>query len=196
MVSLPSPTRQPEVPPTSVPAKLLTTNPAVQPLQSEPATEPLAETVDDGAVVEGELGARLDHYLTQITPFGFSGAVLVASDGEVVLNKGYGMAVKSQGTPNPSQTVFSVGSITKQFTAAAIMKLEMDGKLSPSDLISKYLDGVPDDKSDVTLHHLLTHTSGVIEYTDPDYRPDLRDETVSDTGWRHRAKREPHRGWS
>jgi CubicO group peptidase (beta-lactamase class C family) len=178
VVSLPSPTGQPEVPPTSVPAKELTANPAVQPLQPEPATEPLAETADDEAVVEGELGARLDHYLTQITPFGFSGAVLVASDGEVVLNKGYGMAVKSQGTPNTSQTVFSVGSITKQFTAAAIMKLEMDGKLSPSDLIGKYLDGVPEDKAGITLHHLLTHSSGVIEYTDPDYEPDLRDETV------------------
>lgn len=174
----PSPTRTPEAAPTAVPTEVLTYNPAAQLSQPDPTPEPSAKTIDNGAVVEGDLGARLDHYLTQITPFGFSGAVLVASNGQIVLNKGYGMADKSEGIPNTSQTVFSVGSITKQFTAAAIMKLEMDGKLSSIDLVSKYLDGVPEDKAGITLHHLLTHTAGVVEFTDPDYEPDLRDETV------------------
>lgn len=129
-------------------------------------------------VVKGELGAKLDDYLTRITPFGFSGALLVAKNGEIVINKGYGMAIKSEGIANTSETVFSTGSITKQFTAAGIMKLEMQGKLNTFDHISKYLPGVPEDKKDITLHHLLTHTSGVINSSGPDFVEAPRDETV------------------
>ena len=132
----------------------------------------------DTAVVNGELGSRLDEYLTRITPFGFAGAVLVASDGEIVLNKGYGMADRSRDIGNTAETVFSTGSITKQFTAAAIMKLEMQDKLNTYDLVSEYLDAVPDDKAGITLHHLLTHTAGVTEQTGHDYEMDFRDETV------------------
>ena len=139
---------------------------------------PIGGFVDEKAVVKGELGAKLDRYLTRITPFGFSGALLVAKDGEIVLNKGYGTAIRSARIPNSSDTVFSTGSITKQFTAAAIMKLEMQGKLDTHDLVSKYLAGVSQDKAGITIHHLLTHTAGVIEFTDPDYEPDHRDETV------------------
>ena len=125
-----------------------------------------------------ELGARLDEYLTRLAPFGFSGALLVAKDGEIVINKGYGMAIKAEGIPNTDKTVFSVGSITKQFTAAGIMKLEMQGKLNTQDPISKYLEGVPEDKQAITLHHLLTHTAGVLNYTGRDYDAAERDETV------------------
>ncbi|HEX6385166.1 MAG TPA: serine hydrolase domain-containing protein, partial [Anaerolineae bacterium] len=128
--------------------------------------------------VAGELGGRLDKYLTRVTPFGFSGALLVASGGEVVLNKGYGLAIRDEDVANTAETVFSLGSITKQFTAAAIVKLEMQGRLSTADFISDYFDGVPDDKSAVTLHHLLTHTAGVINYTGEDYEMAQRDETV------------------
>src|SRR5512143_1555851 len=78
----------------------------------------------DGTAVRGALGSNLDTYLTRITPFGFSGAVLVAKNGEVILNKGYGTAIRSSDTPNDANTIFSTGSITKQFTAAAILKLE------------------------------------------------------------------------
>ena len=129
-------------------------------------------------IVKGELGEKLDLYLTQITPFGFSGALLVAKDGEIVLNKGYGMAIRAKGVRNTAETVFSTGSITKQFTAAGIMKLEMQGKLNTNDPISKYLDGVPKDKAGITLHHLLTHTSGLVQDVGMDYDVAHRDETV------------------
>ncbi|NIM99994.1 MAG: serine hydrolase [candidate division Zixibacteria bacterium] len=132
----------------------------------------------DKEVVKGELGTRLDEYLTKITPFGFSGACLVAKDGKIILNKGYGMAVRSEGVKNTSQTVFSVGSITKQFTAAGIMKLEMEGKLNTHDLLSTYLEGVPTDKASISLHDLLTHTSGLIQDVGKDYDVAERDETV------------------
>jgi CubicO group peptidase (beta-lactamase class C family) len=129
-------------------------------------------------LVKCDLGAKLDTYLTRITPFGFSGALLAAKDGEVILNKGYGMAVRSKGIPNTAQTVFCTGSITKQFTAAGIMKLEMMGKLRTEDPLGKYLNDVPEDKKKITLHHLLTHTSGLVQDVGGDYEIAARDETV------------------
>lgn len=80
-------------------------------------------------IVRGELATKIDRYLSRITPFGFSGALLVAKGGKIILNKGYGLAIRSDKILNTSETVFSTGSITKQFTAAGIMKLEMQGKL-------------------------------------------------------------------
>lgn len=137
-----------------------------------------AEGVKKNEIVEGELGRKIDRYLTRITPFGFSGALLVAKEGRIILNKGYGMAIRSTQTPNTSETVFSTGSITKQFTAAGIMKLEMQGKLNTDNPLTKFFKDVPEEKRGITLHHLLTHTSGVINYTGMDYVRASRDETA------------------
>ncbi|WP_420632018.1 serine hydrolase domain-containing protein [Candidatus Leptofilum sp.] len=129
-------------------------------------------------IVQDELGQRLDEYLSRITPFGFAGAALLSQDGKIVLNKGYGLANRAQNVPNSAQTVFSLGSVTKQFTAAAIMKLEMQGKLNSSDPIHKFFPGVPTDKAAITLHHLLTHTAGLLNYTGEDYEMADKEETV------------------
>lgn len=129
-------------------------------------------------VVKGGLTAKLDKYLTRTTPFGFSGACLVAENEDVLINKGYGMAVREKRIRNTSETVFCTGSITKQFTAAAVMTLEMKGKLNTSDPIRKYFDNVPADKKDITIHNLLTHTSGVITDAGDDYVVAYRDETI------------------
>lgn len=104
---------------------------------------------------------KLDELLTQVSANGFSGAVLVAKDGQIIFNQAYGMADQAKGIANTTETLFDIGSIGKQFTAAAIMKLEMLGKLSTNDAISKYLDGVPTDKQAITIHQLLTMTSGI-----------------------------------
>ena len=144
-------------------------------------TKPTRKTGTWREVVEGNLAKKLDTYMMRITPFGFSGALLVAKDGEIVLNKGYGMAVRSKNLPNTSETVFSTGSITKQFTAAGIMKLEMMGRLKTEDAITKYFDDVPEDKKVITLHHLLTHTSGVVDALGPDYVTAPREETARKT---------------
>jgi CubicO group peptidase (beta-lactamase class C family) len=120
-------------------------------------------------------GARLDRWLTES---GYQGSVLVVEDGKVLLRKGYGLADREAGTPYTPETVFTVGSITKQFTAAAILKLEMQGKLRVEDPISKYLPGVPEDKKTITVHHLLTHTSGLDSDFAGDYDAVGRDEYV------------------
>jgi CubicO group peptidase (beta-lactamase class C family) len=130
-------------------------------------------------VVKGELGAKLDAYMTRLNQFGFSGTLLVAKDGEIVVSKGYGLADRARKIPMTPETVISIGSITKQFTGAAILKLEMQGKLSVNDPITKFFSNVPADKSGITLHHLLTHTAGLdSDYGPSDYESVTRDEIV------------------
>lgn len=104
----------------------------------------------------------------------FSGAVLIARDGQVLVSKGYGMANFELGVPNTPQTKFRLGSITKQFTATAILLLQEREKLSVQDSICKYLEPCPATWQPITVHHLLTHTSGIPSYTNsPDYRKNM-----------------------
>jgi CubicO group peptidase (beta-lactamase class C family) len=123
--------------------------------------------------------AKLDEYLTRMIGFGFSGVALVANKSGVLLSKGYGLADRARKIPFTADTVVSIGSITKQFTAAAILKLEMQGKLRTEDPIAKFFKDVPADTKDITLHHLLTHTAGLkSDFSDTDYDPLGRDEYV------------------
>jgi len=97
----------------------------------------------------------------------FHGTVLVAKKGDVIFKKGYGMANIELGVPNAAEMKFQIGSITKQFTATAILQLQEKGLLSLDDPITKHLAEYPSETGDkVTIHHLLSHTSGVPSYTD------------------------------
>ncbi len=106
-------------------------------------------------------GEPFDDYCSRAERFGFSGAVLVARGGRILLAKGYGMADRANTVRNTDRTLFEIASATKQITAAAILKLEEQGKLSTGDSIAKHLPRVPEDCKDITVYHLLTHTSGV-----------------------------------
>ncbi len=97
---------------------------------------------------------------------GFMGSVLVAKGGNVLFEKAYGMANVEWDVPNTLDTKFRLGSITKQFTATAILQLQEQGKLSVDDPIAKYVENAPDAWKGVTIHHLLSHTSGIPSYTD------------------------------
>jgi CubicO group peptidase (beta-lactamase class C family) len=88
-------------------------------------------------------------------------ALGVGRDGKVVLERGYGMANLETDTPIRPTSIFHVASVSKQFTAAAIMLLERDGKLSLDDNIRKYLPEIPDYGTPITIRQLLTHTSGL-----------------------------------
>jgi CubicO group peptidase (beta-lactamase class C family) len=129
--------------------------------------------------VAGETGRRLDEYLSRLSKLGYSGGAVVVRGPETVLMKGYGMADRAAGVPVTTESVFNLGSITKSFTAAAILKLEMQGRLAVGDPIAKHLDGVPADKAAVSLHHLLTHGSGLeSDFAPSDYDPVGREEYV------------------
>jgi D-alanyl-D-alanine carboxypeptidase len=96
----------------------------------------------------------------------FSGAVLVAKGGKPLFREGFGLANREHDVPVKPDTIFRLGSITKQFTAAAIMQLSEAGKLSVDDQVSKYYAKAPPSWKDITIKHLLTHRSGIPSYTD------------------------------
>lgn len=137
-------------------------------------------TAQVSEIVNGDLGKKLDGYFTRAEAFGFSGAILVEKEGEIVLKKGYGWADVSNETVVTPETIFSIESLSKQFTATALLKLESEGKLSLSDPISKFFPDVPEEKRAITIHQLLTHTSGLAHEDDSLYvqNPD-RDQMVS-----------------
>jgi len=92
-------------------------------------------------------------------------ALEVIHDGKPVKTAAYGLAHLELKAPVKQITVFEIGSVTKQFTAACILILQQDGKLSVEDKISRHLENVPDSWTNVTIRHLLTHTSGIKSYT-------------------------------
>lgn len=112
-------------------------------------------------IVRGQLSKEIDNYLNRTVPFGFSGAILVAKNDEIILQNGYGLSNRERRIPVTTDTVFYIGSVTKQFTAAAINKLEMQGKLRATDTLDKFFQDVPPDKARITLHQLMTHSSGL-----------------------------------
>ncbi|TYK51186.1 serine hydrolase domain-containing protein [Actinomadura decatromicini] len=118
----------------------------------------------------------IQEFLRAKIPNGPGGTVAAAHDGTLVHCRGFGFADRERRIPARCDTVYDVMSMTKQFTAAAIVKLEMQGRLRVSDPISEYVGPVPADKRGITLHHLLTHTSGLDdEQGGDDYEPISRD---------------------
>lgn len=112
---------------------------------------------------------RIDTYLTNGSKNGFSGAILVVKNGNIIINKGYGYANKDTQTLNNPNTIFDIGSNTKQFTSAAILKLVELGKLSLNDPLVKFFKDIPPRKQDITIHQLLTHTAGFSESIGRDF---------------------------
>ncbi len=115
----------------------------------------------------------------------FNGSALVAKNGTILLNKGYGYRDAAGKVLNNEQTIFQLGSITKQFTSAVILKLQEEKKLALSDKLSKYFPGYPKGDS-ITIRELLTHTSGIYNYTnDQDFmaneitKPATREKMMS-----------------
>jgi CubicO group peptidase (beta-lactamase class C family) len=111
--------------------------------------------------------SKIDKALTSLTEReAFTGAVLVAQNGEVLLSQGYDLADRDKNLPNTPQTKYRLGSITKQFTAMAILMLQAQDKLNVQDPICRYIPECPMVWQDITIHHLLTHTSGIPNFTD------------------------------
>jgi CubicO group peptidase (beta-lactamase class C family) len=128
----------------------------------------VALALQPAAFAQGdERSARIDEYLTRANKLGqFNGAALVAQNGKVIYKKGLGLANMEWNVPNETDTKFRLASITKQFTAALILQLVDQGKLKLDGKLSEYLPDYRKDVGDkVTIHHLLTHTSGIPSYT-------------------------------
>ncbi|HKV34692.1 MAG TPA: serine hydrolase domain-containing protein [Pyrinomonadaceae bacterium] len=91
-------------------------------------------------------------------------AAAVSLNGDVVFEKAFGLADLEHNVPNTAQTIFESGSVAKQFTAAALVLLQQDGKLSIDDPVKKYIPELPDYGSPLTIRHLLNHTSGLRDW--------------------------------
>jgi len=132
------------------------------------------------------LEEKVDEYINpHIQMEKFSGSILIAQKGEILLSKGYGMANYEHSVPNTPHTKFRMGSLTKQFTAMAIMQLQEKGLLNVEDPIIKYFPDYPEVGKIITIHHLLTHTSGIPSFTGfPDFQktsmmPSSLEETIA-----------------
>lgn len=139
------------------------------------------------AVSNEEISSKVDEYMNALVSVkGFGGAVLVAREGKPIVGRGYGMADAEWRIPNTAQTKFRIGSLTKQFTAAAILLLQERGKLNVRDGICKYLQDCPASWQSLTIHQLLTHTSGIPNITAlPDWEAK---KTVPATMWQTVAR--------
>src|SRR5262245_36037623 len=139
----------------------------------------------DGYKLPSDFAAQVVKYIQErVRVTGFSGAVLVARDGRPVLREGYGLANHEYDIANTPKTKFRLASVSKQFTAAAILLLEERSKLKVGDPVSKYLSDWPKAWDEVTLHHLLSHTGGL---------PGLTTQALSDVSGLSRATPPPFR---
>ncbi|MBL8203166.1 MAG: beta-lactamase family protein [Blastocatellia bacterium] len=111
---------------------------------------------------------KIDEYLKRLTGFGLTGSVLVAKDGKVILEKGYGMADRKRNLPFTKDTVVDIGSNTKDLTKTAILQLAQAGKLKLNDTLPKFFDNVPADKAIITIAQLMEHTAGFGQYSGRD----------------------------
>ena len=121
--------------------------------------------VAGGSAADDKKVAAADEVFTDLTKAGSPGCALgVYRDGKMVYSKGYGLANLEENVPITPQSVFDIGSTSKQFTATSILLLEKEGKLSIKDDVRKYLPELPDYGQKITILHLLNHTSGLRDY--------------------------------
>jgi CubicO group peptidase (beta-lactamase class C family) len=114
-----------------------------------------------GRTAAGDRVAAARTYLDRLHAFGLSGQVLIAERGRIVLEVSFGFADAASGVSVTAHTRFPIASLTKPFTAQAIIALGVDGRLSLGDTLGRFIVDVPPDKSAITLEQLLTHTAGL-----------------------------------
>ena len=124
----------------------------------------LAACGQESAPIEADAAFAADtaEYFERLEKLGFAGGFIVTRGDETIAQGGYGMADREADIPWSAETISTVGSITKQFTGAAILALQEDGLLNVDDPITDYFPNVPADKQAITLHQLLTHSSGIV----------------------------------
>jgi CubicO group peptidase (beta-lactamase class C family) len=140
---------------------------------ASPLTQiPQIETATSSFPSDQHIIFKADTYLSKLTKARlFSGSVLIARNGKVLVTTGYGEADRKKHLANTAQTKFRIGSLTKQFTAMAILILQARGKLNVQDRICTYLSNCPTSWQTITIHQLLTHTSGIPDFASfPDFQ--------------------------
>lgn len=115
--------------------------------------------------INADTERRITEYIATAEAVGSAGGLLVTIGDETLISTGYGLANRSAQYPATPESVFDMGSLTKQFTAAAILVLQERGQLNVHDTLDQYFSDLPADKTDITIHQLLTHSSGLSDHT-------------------------------
>lgn len=116
-------------------------------------------------IIVNDTVKKIENYLNKLSAEkNYSGGLLIIKDEKKIFSKGFGWADKENKIPFTERTLASIGSITKAFTATAIMKLVEENKISPDDQLKKFFHDAPSDKAGITIHQLLTHSSGFHEF--------------------------------
>jgi CubicO group peptidase (beta-lactamase class C family) len=169
--STPHPDRRPLIPPTATPLATQIPKPTNTILAAPTLT---IEQLSSPNLLDPEI----DNILTRLSQQKqFSGSVLVARGSNILIRQGYGYADRAHALPNTPQTRFRIASLTKSFTAAAVLELQAQGKLNPQDLICVYLTPCPSAWQAITIHELLTHTSGIADYANSDAFGQIQDHS-------------------
>lgn len=129
---------------------------------------------------DSALAASVSPWLARIEAFGFSGVALVARGDSLILASGHGLADREVNRPFTTNTVVGLGSITKVYTAAAILRLLDRGALALADTLGAFVPDLPPDRSGITLEQLLTHSSGYGEMSHPDEEAISREELLAE----------------
>ncbi|MEM7333271.1 MAG: serine hydrolase domain-containing protein [Chloroflexota bacterium] len=111
-----------------------------------------------------QLSMEIEAYVAQLEGKGFTGAILIARDGQILYEQGHNFADEAAQIQNSAETIFDSGSLSKQFTAVAILQLIEAEKLQLDNTLREIFENVPTDKSTITLHQLMTHSSGLPQY--------------------------------
>jgi CubicO group peptidase (beta-lactamase class C family) len=136
------------------------------------------------------------HFFDRYAADGFNGAVLIDQGGRTIFQQTYGLADDSRRLPITRQTIFDIGSLAKQFTAAAILKLESEGKLGLDDTVGKYFPNAPADKAGITIRQLLSHTSGLRSLHADNDRERLTREQAVERILAQQLRFAPGSGWA
>jgi CubicO group peptidase (beta-lactamase class C family) len=135
---------------------------AQNPAQAPAAVTPMQPAPLEAATLQKKIDELVEGHMKTN---GFMGSVLLAKEGKPLVSKGYGYANVEWQLPNTPNTKFRIGSITKQFTSMIVMQLREQGKIKLEDSMCQYVTPCPETWKPVTIHHLLTHTSGIPSYT-------------------------------
>ena len=145
-----------------------------------PAPTRSVASAPHAAISDALIRARVGSHLDRLAALGYTGAVLVLRDGKPVVERAWGFADRDKGIRADTRSTWNLGSITKQFTAAAILKLEERGKLRTTDSITRWFPDAEGPKRAITIHQLLTHTAGFeSDYAPGDYVPNTRAEYMA-----------------
>ena len=149
-------------------------NPNEATLLPTASSSAISKKASEAPIKPENLDSKIDQYLKEIQ---YNGSILIVKNGKIVISKGYGMANFENKIPNMPNTIFRIGSITKQFTAVSILQLQEQGLLNVEDTLNKYISDYPSGNK-ITLRHLLTHTSGIAEHTVPKNLLNLQKENA------------------